>query len=217
MLHRTTPPDFSRRLSTRSGRPLGMVVVALLLGVFIVAVGGVAQPLMPSAYPAAGDRCPERRRPFVPKSIVIPGVDKHTTVLALRRDRRGVPRTPPLSDRGKWQFAWDKTANIRPGMERGNVKLNAHTYPDGSALGNRLLRQLREGQLIVVHGADGQKLCYKVSNRFQVSGDRGYPPYYSTTGIPRLAILVCSGVRRGPGDWSHRTIWYAKPFFSGNN
>ena len=97
------------------------------------------------------------------------------------------------------------------------MKLNAHTYPDGSALGNRLLRQLQEGQRIVVYGAEGQKLCYEVSNRFQVSGDRGYPPYYSTTGPARLAILVCSGVRRGPGDWAKRTIWYAKPFYSDSN
>jgi hypothetical protein len=35
--------------------------------------------------------------------------------------------------------------------------------------------------------------------------------YYSSTGPSRLAILVCSGRRRGPGDWSHRTIWFAKP------
>ena len=216
MLHHTTRPDYSRRLSMRSGRLLGMFVVALLLGTFFVAVGGIAQPLMPSAYPAAPDRCPDPRRSFVPKVVQIPGVDRSTTVLALNRDRRGVPRTPPLTDRGKWQFAWDKKANVRPGMKRGNVKLNAHTYPDGSALGNRLLGQLREGQLIIVLGDDGQRLCYKVSNRFEVSGDRGYPPYYSTTGPHRLAILVCSGVRRGPGDWSKRTIWYAKPYYSNN-
>ncbi len=213
MLHRTSPPEFGRRLSIRSGRVPGMFVAGLLLASFFVAVGGVAQPLMPSAYPAVPDRCPEPDRAFAPKVVQMPGVLKASTVLALKRDRRGVPRTPPLTDRGKWQFAWDKPANIRPGMHRGNVKLNAHTYPDGSALGNRLLRELHVDQLIVVLGADGQRLCYQVTRRFQVSGDRGYPPYYSTTGAPRLAILVCSGRRRGPGDWSHRTIWYAKPYY----
>ncbi|MFC5731584.1 hypothetical protein ACFPQB_21920 [Nocardioides vastitatis] len=31
------------------------------------------------------------------------------------------------------------------------------------------------------------------------------------TGRPRLAILVCSGRRLGPGSWSRRTVWYAEP------
>jgi hypothetical protein len=211
MLHRTGPPDYRYRPSSRSGRVLGMLVASLVLATTFVVVGGVAEPLMPSAYPAVQSRCPEPKHPFVPKSVTIPGVDKHTTVLALRRDGRGVPRTPPISDRGKWQFAWDKPANIMPGSKHGNVKLNAHTYPDGSALGNRLLRQVHKGQRIVVLGAKGQRLCYDVTRRVQVSGDRPYPPYFSTTGKPQLAILVCSGRRRGPGDWAKRTIWYASP------
>jgi hypothetical protein len=211
MLHRTSPPDYRHRLSSRSGRMLGMLVVGLLLASGFVVTVGITEPLLPAAYPAARERCPEPARPFVPRSVVIPGVDRHTTVLALKRDRRGVPRTPPLSDRGKWQLAWDKPANIKPGSPNGNVKMNAHTYPDGSALGNRLLRQLHKGQRIVVHGPDGQRLCYDVRKRVQVSGDRPYRPYYSTSGDPQLAILVCSGRRRGPGNWSHRTIWYASP------
>ena len=201
----------------------GLIVAALLLGIAFVAVGGIAKPLLPAAYPAVASaagaaappaaerRCPKAKRPFVPKSIVIPGVDRHSTVLAMRRDRRNVPRTPPLSDRGKWQFAWDRPARIMPGSPRGNVKLNAHTYPDNSALGNRLLRKLFKGQRIVVLGAKGQRLCYEVTDRIKVSGYRPYRPYYATKGRPQLAILVCSGVRRGPGNWTHRTIWYASP------
>jgi len=211
MLHRTSPPDFRYRLSSRSGRMVGMLVTGVLLASGFAVTGGIAEPLLPTAHPAASKRCPEPSRPFVPKSISIPGVDKHSTVLALRRDRRNVPGTPPLTDRGKTQFAWDKKSNIKAGSPRGNVKLNAHTWPDGSALGNRLLRRLHKGQRIVAHGADGQRLCYKVTRRFQIDGDRGYPPYFSTTGKPKLAILVCSGRRRGPGNWSHRTIWYAAP------
>jgi hypothetical protein len=23
--------------------------------------------------------------------------------------------------------------------------------------------------------------------------------------------MVCSGVRRGPGDWAERTVWFASP------
>ncbi len=211
MLHRTSRPDYRYRVSSHAGRAMSLLVASVVLGALIVVGGGVAGPLMPSAYPVAPSRCPEAKHPFPPRSVTIPGVDKHTTVLALRRDSRGVPRTPPISDRGKWQFAWDKPSGIGPGSERGNVKFNAHTYPDGSALGNRLLGQLHVGQRIIVFGPKGQRFCYEVTKRIEVSGDRPYHPYFSTRGKPQLAILVCSGVRRGPGDWAKRTIWYASP------
>jgi hypothetical protein len=142
-----------------------------------------------------------------------------TKILALGRDRNGAPRTPPLTDRGKWQFAWDRASGIRPGERYGVVRLNAHTYPrDGSyglALGNRLLARLHRGDRIVVSGGDGQRLCYRVTRRVRYRAERPLHEYYSSSGPSRLAILVCSGRRRGPGDWSHRTIWFAKPVTAG--
>jgi hypothetical protein len=192
---------------------VGLLVAGLLVASAFLTVGGIAEPLMPTAYPSAPSRCPVPAHPFRPRAVEIPGVVGRTTVLALGRDRSNVPRTPPISTRGKWQLAWDRPSDIMPGSPRGNVKLNAHTYPDGSALGNRLLRRLFRGQRVVVLGAGGQRLCYEVTRRLQVSGDRPYRPYFSTTGRPQLAILVCSGRRRGPGDWSHRTVWYASPVF----
>lgn len=213
VLHHSSPPEFRDRLSSRSGRVVSLIVSGAVLAALFVVTGGVAKPLLPSAHPAVAKGCAKPARPFVPKVVKIPGVDKRSTVLALRRDRRHVPGTPPLSNRGKWQFAWDKPSNIKAGSKRGNVKLNAHTYPDGSALGNRLLRNVFKGQRIVVLGPNGERLCYDVTRRIQVSGDRPYRPYFSTSGKPQLAILVCSGRRRGPGNWSHRTIWYASPVY----
>lgn len=136
-------------------------------------------------------------------------------VLARGRDRRGVPKPPPLTDKGRWQLAWDKESRIRPGGRRGVVRLTAHTYPrDGSyghALGNRLLRKLHPGDRLVVSGPEGERHCYRVQRRIRVRATSSVPAYYSSSGPSRLAILVCSGTRRGPGDWSHRTIWLAKP------
>ena len=54
-------------------------------------------------------------------------------------------------------------------------------------------------------------MCYQVAKRISVRAEQSVPSYYDSNGRPLLAILVCSGVRRGPGDWSHRTIWFAKP------
>ena len=104
-------------------------------------------------------------------------------------------------------FAWDK--DIKPGAARGKVRMNAHVWPDGSAVGNRMLRELVVGDRIVVLGKD-TKLCYRVAERIQVRPSQGLRKYYDSFGKPRLAIVVCSGKRLGPGRWTHRTIWYAK-------
>ncbi len=120
---------------------------------------------------------------------------------------------------GKWQLAWDRASGVRPGAAAGVVRLTAHTYPrdrarDGArapALGNLLLARLRTGAVLEVDGTGGERLCYRVTRRQQVRATDSLSGYYDTTGTPRLAILVCSGTRRGPGDWSHRTIWWAEP------
>jgi hypothetical protein len=79
------------------------------------------------------------------------------------------------------------------------------------ALGNLLLNRLRTGAQVEVSGRDGEQLCYEVVRRVRVRAEGSLPGYYSSTGPSRLAILVCSGERRSPGDWSHRTVWYAEP------
>lgn len=139
-------------------------------------------------------------------------VGKRIKVLALGRDRYGVPRQPPLTSSGKRVFAWDKKGP-KPGSKRGNVRFNAHTWPDGSALGNRLLNNLWPGQLIVVRNAWGKGVCYRVTKRLQVlpRSREARVNYYSTRGKPKLAIVVCSFPRLGPGNWKYRTIWYAVP------
>jgi hypothetical protein len=192
--------------------------LASIVAAGVVLAGVVAAPgatPVAAGSPSSAPGCATPDKPFTPKSITIRGVVGATRVLALGRDRNGVPRTPPLTDRGKWEFGWDKTSHIRPGNAHGVVRLDAHTYPrDGSyglALGNRLLSKLRKGAVLVAKGHDGQKLCYRVTRQLQVKATQSVPAYYDNRGKPQLAILVCSGVRRGPGDWSHRTIWFAKP------
>lgn len=153
--------------------------------------------------------CDTVHRAFDPRTIIVPGVSR-AAVVAPPRDANGVPGTPPLSSYGKSVFAWDRDQGIRPGDPAGNVLLNAHTWPDGSALGNRLLADLDRGDRIVVQGAAGE-LCYRVTERVEVLAERGLPRYYATDGPPQLAIVVCSGRRLGPGVWEKRTVWFAAP------
>ncbi|KRC63787.1 hypothetical protein ASE12_02795 [Aeromicrobium sp. Root236] len=205
----------------RSASPKGLVVV--LVVVALVAAAGVAwllrpddttgRPfamgspvLQPVAVPS-GTCARPATTPFTPTSVTIPHVVKDGQVLALPRDSRNVPGVPPTS--AKFTFAWDRPG-IKPGSERGNVLLNAHTWPDGSAVGNVMLDKLHEGDRIILRGGRSE-LCYTVSKRIEVLASKGYAPYYARDGLPQVALIVCSGKRLGPGEWTHRTIWFADP------
>jgi hypothetical protein len=171
-----------------------------------VAAGSVLAP-KPCFRPATA--------PFTPTRITVPGVTRETPVLSLPRDSADVPQAPPISDVGKTVFAWSQPPDPMPGTPQGNVLLNAHTWPDGTALGNKLLAGLQVGGRIVVHGksADGQEqtLCYQVTKRVVILASDGSYEYYERNGPPQLALIVCSPPRLGPGNWLNRTIWYAAP------
>lgn len=147
---------------------------------------------------------------FRPRAVSVPGVTRRASIVAPPRDANGIPGVPPLTEAGKSLFAWDRAQGIRPGDPAGNVLLNAHTWPDGSALGNRLLARVHRGDRVVVHGA-AVRLCYRVTERVEVLAVQGLPRYYTQDGPPQLAILVCSGRRLGPGRWEKRTVWFASP------
>ncbi|MGH8941060.1 MAG: class F sortase, partial [Actinomycetes bacterium] len=147
--------------------------------------------------------------PLTPRTITIPGITRRAGIVTPPRLPGRVPGAPPLTTVGKELFAWDSKSGIRPGGRHGKVRLNAHVWPDGSAVGNRLLASLHRGDRIVVRGKT-LKLCYRVTDRVQVLASRGLPRFYDRIGRPRLAIVVCSGRRLGPGVWERRTVWFAK-------
>lgn len=89
----------------------------------------------------------------------------------------------------------------------------AHTWPDGSALGNALLRSLRRGGQITFAGRGGDEVaCYRVTQRRSYRAERlPRRKAFRDWGPEQLVIVVCSGKRLGPGRWTHRTVWYATP------
>ena len=180
-----------------------------------------APPTTPASMPAATQTkatakakakltCSTPSGGFDPRQISVPGVTRAATVVMPPRDAGGVPGTPPLTAAGKTEFAYDRGQHVQPGDPAGNVLLNAHTWPDGSALGNHLLSGLQVGDRIVVVGSD-TRLCYHVTQRVEVLASKGLASYYDRTGPPQLAIVVCSGQRLGPGVWTKRTVWFAAP------
>lgn len=153
--------------------------------------------------------CPTQSRRFLPTRITMAGVVRNATIVYPSRVN-GVPGAPPLTSAGKWQVAMDRKWPIRPGDPYGITILNAHVWPDGSALGNKMLHKLALGDRIVVKNAT-HRLCYRVVKKVQVSPREALKRYYKVDGAPRIAIVVCSGTRLAPGVWSKRTIWYAAP------
>ncbi len=163
----------------------------------------------PSPTPSPTGPCADQAtEPFTPKQITVPGIIRNAKVVALPRDGSNVPGVPPTS--AKQAIAWDRPPGIRPGEPKGNMLINTHTWPDGSALGNEFLGKLKVGNQIIVRNGDVE-LCYEVDKEIEVLASDGYPPYYDKEGPHQLALLVCSGKRLGPGQWTHRTIWFASP------
>jgi hypothetical protein len=148
---------------------------------------------------------------FVPRTISVSKVTRDATVHPLPRDAENVPGALPLGAAdAKTAFAWDKVT-VKPGAPRGNVLINAHTWPDDSSLGNHLLDHLRVGGRITVKGKHGEEVCYTVTKRVVIVATDGSAEYYDQEGPPQIALIVCSPPRLGPGNWYHRTIWFASP------
>lgn len=213
--------DMSRRTRVVAALVAALAVLACVLVWWLLREEGegpvmaseppTTAPTFPVSEPAPArrERCARNARlPFSPEQISIDGLVEGAAVIPVPRDSRGV--TGVLPESNKADFAWDRDG-IRPGSHRGNVLLNTHTWSDGSALGNRLLDDLDEGDRIVVEGLAGSRLCYRVSKRIEVVAADGYAPYYAEDGPHRLAFIVCSGTRGADGSWSHRTIWFARP------
>jgi hypothetical protein len=214
----------------RTAQVAALVAVLILLVWVLLKPHPLADPATVRVQPpaaqavAAGDVLKPRpcyrsaTAAFTPTRITVPGVTHRATVLALPRDAANVPQAPPISDVGKTQFAWSVAPDPLPGSAKGNVLLNAHTWPEGTALGNKLLDGLQVGDRIIVdgHAAGGaaERLCYRVTKRDVIVASDGSWEYYEREGPPQLALIVCSPPRLGPGNWLHRTIWYASPMAS---
>jgi hypothetical protein len=50
-----------------------------------------------------------------------------------------------------------------------------------------------------------------VTKRVEVAATAKNTGYFVKTGQPQIALVVCSGQRLGPGNWTKRTLWFASP------
>ncbi|WP_157514898.1 class F sortase [Nocardioides sp. J54] len=186
----------------------------------LVALATTPGPVpVPAAAPAAlaltsatsTGTCTRPARAFRPARLRLSAPARAVRVVRVPRTRSGAIGTPPRTRAGKWLAGWDD--QTRPGSGRGSVVLVAHTWPDGSALGNALLRRTRVGARLVLRNHDGAlRACYRVTERRQYRADAvPRARTFRSWGPEQLVVVVCSGRRLGPGRWTHRTVWYASP------
>lgn len=189
---------------------LGALITVGSLPLMGVVLPAQASSPIPQSVTAKATCSKNNAKPFVPTQAVFGPVG--AAPIAGYARVNGVPGTAPLTDAGKAIAAWDRPG-VKPGAKKGHVLMNAHAWPDGSALGNRLTAGLKKGAVIKVSGAKGKVQCYRVVKRLvKVETPKLAHLYYGTkTSKPMLAMVTCAGVRRGPGDWSHRAVWLAKP------
>jgi hypothetical protein len=186
-----------------------------------VAAGLLSTSLLLSVPSSAGSQevqsralvgCSHTNGWFKPVRAKIPVVTTNfIRVLAVSRNADGTMGAPPLTDAGKKALGWDRRSTP-PGYYKGSVPTDAHTWPDGSALGNKMLRRLHVGDRVILFGADGEKLCYRINERHEYPRDQ-VPErrFFRTWGPPQIAMIVCSGRRLGPGNWLKRTVWFGTP------
>jgi hypothetical protein len=146
-------------------------------------------------------------KPFTPATVDIEDVGRSLPVVPIAREQDDIPGVPPVS--ATHTVAFD-APGPHPGSERGLVRLNAHTWPNGAALGNEMLARFDVGDVLTLRRGD-VKVCYRVTKRVEVDGYNTYEPFYALDGPSEFAFIVCSGERVGPGDWNKRTIWFGKP------
>ena len=186
--------------------PAAMLALALTATTALPGIGH-ASPGTASRTTALG--CPASAKPFKPTRATIPVLNRSYGVVPVRRTADGNIGAPPLTTRGKTLVGWDRM--VKPGSRRGTVVLDAHTWPDGSALGNAMLQRLKKGARIrLTNGTHA--VCYRIVSRKSYPRDRiPVRKLFVQTGKPRVVIVVCSGKRLGPGNWLRRTVWIGEP------
>lgn len=154
--------------------------------------------------------CQRPAHGFVPVAVSLPALGRTVGVVQVRRTRANAVGGGPLTGRGKWLMAMDPVT--RPAAGRGTVILSGHAWPDGSALGNAMVRYLQVGHRVKLFGKKGQRACYEITQRTSYPANAvPVRKAFRPRGPEQLVIVTCSGRRLGPGHWTRRTIWYAVP------
>ncbi|NHB83961.1 class F sortase [Tessaracoccus sp. HDW20] len=155
---------------------------------------------------------------FVPDRFTIERFDADERVVALNLDKQGNIAAPPLNE--PRMAAW-WSGGPKPGADKGRAILTIHTYRTGNALGNEFFRDgqshFQPGDLLKLHGPDGQVQCYEYSDAQKITvadyaeiADTS-TMMYDPDGPPSLSIIICWDFEKATEVWNSRVFFNFTP------
>lgn len=173
-----------------------------------------------SATAAAGFECTTATEGFVPVRYTFEGnlpVDE--TVISVGEDEDGNIGAPPPAE--KRTAAWWENGPL-PGPTEGKTVLSIHTYRNGGALGNEMYEggksQLKDGDVIKLHGANGEVACYEFADAQRVMVDEYDPDsdvMVDFEGDSEVVIIICWDFDPNANEEAGEDPWESRVFFHG--
>lgn len=173
----------------------------------------------PSPTPSKGrpgsEQCANPEKAFKPSSFTIDRVGAHERVIPKATKGGQIP-APPLNDRRS--AAW-WSGGPKPGSDHGKIVLTIHTYRPSlrPALGNELFQggqsALQPGDILKVHGSDGEIVCYEFTkaSRVMVSDyDPDSTLMLDPSGPSSAVIVICWDFNKSSKDWDSRVFFQFK-------
>lgn len=109
-------------------------------------------------------RCAQDIGAFRPAKYRIDGAKLQRTVDVTEQALEPDGSLPSVPNSGAWESAWWKDG-AKPGDSQGVAYFSVHTYTDGKALGNKIGRDIRSGDIVKVYDHKGRVgACYEVKD-----------------------------------------------------
>jgi Sortase domain len=168
-------------------------------------VDGVLARLLAGEAPPAPDPV---RAGTMPVELALPARNLHAPVVAVTTGPEGALVLPDAPSTVGW---WSPSALA--GGAGGTTVLAGHVDSLAGELGVlAVLRQVAEGEEIVVAGADGRSVGYRVTARRQYAKAELPPEVFAAGGPPRLVLITCGGVfDRRTRHYSDNVVVFAEP------
>ncbi len=143
-----------------------------------------------------------------PVELALPGRDVRAPVVAVTTGPAGALIVPePPSTVGWW------SPSALAGGGGGTTVIAGHVDSASAGLGAlAVLRQVAAGEELVLRGADGREIGYRVTARRQYAKAELPPEVFAAGGPPRLVLITCGGAfDRSTRHYADNVVVFAEP------
>ena len=187
-----------------AGAGLACVVTGVLLAVPATSRPDVGVLPSPAAVPTA---LTVASTGTVPVAVDLPDRGVSASVVPTDTDPTGALAIPELPTVGWW------APGAAAGSATGTTVLAGHVDSAAAGLGAfAALREIAVGERVVLRGADGRSLAYRVTARRQVVKAALPADLFAAGGPPRLVLITCGGrFDAATRHYADNVIVYATP------